>query len=160
MIEIAKSYSDAGAIDFIEMNNSNTEFQNDYFDIIIAKAVSNISTNEVCRILKTGGWFIYKEYGPGKGIVEIMATIRKQKFHSGDRIVEEMKQVGFGNIELRKFHIPLSRTRDEVRAIADTMRILPHGVTRGKVTMAIDEYYGGKSWKTIHSDPYLIIGQK
>ncbi len=160
MIEIANNYLDAEAIEFIEMDNNRTKFQNDYFDIIIAKAVSNISTTEVYRILKTGGWFIYKEYGPGRGIVEIMTSMRKRRVHSGDRIVDDMKRMGFGNIELRKFYIPLSRTRDEVRAITDTMRILPYGITRDKVTRAIDEYYREKSWKIIHSDPYLIIGQK
>jgi len=160
MIDIAKKVSKNNSIEFKTMDNNDIKYPDNYFDLVIAKAVSNISVQEIYRVLRKDGNFIYKEYGDGKGIYEIMSLMKNRLTHSGDNLTKTMVQVGFSNVEIRKYYIPISRTLDELRAIVDTMRVLPKRVTNNKAHKIIDKFYGDSISKIIHSDPYLIIGIK
>ena len=160
MIEIAKRLDKKSPIEFTIMDNNATNFPDSHFDLIIAKAVSNISVPEVYRILKNGGWFIYKEYGSGKGIVELMEIMKGKSSHSGNSIIKQMEEIDFSSFELRNYYIPLLKSIEEAHAVIDTMRILPKKTSHKDAHKNIDKYYDSDKSKVIHSDPYLIIGQK
>lgn len=160
MVEIAQNNKPRTKVNFFVMDNNHLQFEDNSFDLVIAKAVSNVSISEVYRILNNDGWFVYKEYGPGKGIVEVMKNMKKLAIHSGDKLVNSMETVGFKRIELMKFYIPLLRSFDELNAIIDTMRILPNKITRPEAHKIVDVYFGGRDVSIIHSDPYLVVGQK
>ncbi|HEV2412745.1 MAG TPA: methyltransferase domain-containing protein [Candidatus Saccharimonadales bacterium] len=142
------------------MDNTKLDFPDNYFDLITAKAVTNISVSEVYRVLKPGGQFLYKEYGSGKGMVEILASLSPSKPHAGDTLKDEMERAGFSSITLTKYHLPVERDRQEVEALTETMRILPEGVSRDKVNNLIEDHFKDMQCKVIHSDPFLISAQK
>lgn len=149
-------------VQFIKMDNNNLKFEDDYFDVVTAKAVTCISLEEVHRVLRPGGWFIYKEYGLGKGLVELMKLINDvNKQHPGDDLVDKIQQCGFNESQIRKYYIPVERSIDEIKSLLSTMRILPEGTKDYQRILSItEEYYKGDSCKKVHSDPYLILARK
>ena len=146
---------------FQEMDNAALDFEDASFDIVTAKAVTHISVSEAYRVLKPGGWLIYKEYGPGKGLVELMALFNSQvAAHQGDELMQTMQRVGFTSVTLEKYFIPVPRSLDDTLQTIATMRVLPAGVTKLAAQKAIRKYYGETTCLNIHSDPFLIIAQK
>ncbi len=160
MINIAKTNADNSLIEFKIMDNNDLHYPDNFFDLVIAKAVSNISIQEIYRVLRKGGNFVYKEYGGGKGIYEIISLMKKRLVHNGDKLTKTMQDIGFSDVWIQKYYIPMSRTLDEIYAIVDTMRVLPKGITKNKAYNIIDTFYGDSLSKIIHSDPYLITAIK
>lgn len=158
MIKFANEGNDK-KIEFIVMDNNQLLFPDEYFDMIIAKAVSNISIPEIYRVLKKDGTFIYKEYGTGKGIVEIMELLKNSRAKN-NKVLAAMRDIGFSSIELRDYYIPVKRACQESHDLVDTMRILPRGIKRQDAHRIIDNFYTDKKIIPIHSDPYIIIGVK
>lgn len=158
MIDAARHDTQGGLLQFDTMDNTHTSFADNQFDFVIAKAVSNVSVSEVLRVLKPEAWFLYKEYGPGKGLVEILDDGHTS--HTGDGMIEIMKQCGFSYLEIHKYHVPLVREKRDVYSLIDTMRILPSDLTVADVHARIERFFGKKNKKTIHSDSYIIVGRK
>jgi len=164
MIAVAqKKFNTNKNMHFYIMDNNNIKYPDNYFDIVTAKSVSSFSASEVNRVLKPGGLFFYKEYNHGKGLVEIMdLLIKKSKSISsiGAEKINEMKSIGFNKLELREYYIPLLRKRENVEAIIKTMRVLPFDVNQSDALIAIKRSYGRSTEKIIHSDPFIVIGEK
>lgn len=162
MIALAEQQDASGLLHFKVMDNTATTFADNQFDFIIAKAVSNIDEQEVARILKPGGWFIYKEYGPGKGLVELLAPVRSSVStqRSGVDILTVLQDLDFRFVELRQFSVAIPRTKSDVEALLHTMRILPEGLTMESVLAKVAKYYAKNDSLLIHSDPFIILGQK
>ncbi|HRN97047.1 MAG TPA: class I SAM-dependent methyltransferase [Candidatus Saccharibacteria bacterium] len=161
MLKSARTYSKGLGIKFKQMDNHNLQFKNETFDLIMAKAVSDVSISEIFDKLKTGGWFIYKEYGPGRGMVEITNLLSdKPDNDSAEEKVIQMRSLGFSHTELRKYYIPLERNEEEMQTIIEVMRVLPKGISKTNARKIVKDYFKGEIWKKISSDPYLIIGRK
>lgn len=160
MIDAASIRNKNLPIVFKKMDNNYLKFKDATFDIVIAKAVSNLSCPEIIRVLKQGGWFIYKEYDKGRGLVEIMEQIPNICTSSGLDIYKDLKINNLRYLEIRKYFIPILRNIDEVVSILDTMRILPENLSKDAIKELVKTLYKGKKWKKIHSDPYIIIAQK
>ena len=162
MIELAKQQDESTALQFKVMDNAATSFTDDQFDFVIAKAVSNIDEREVARILKPGGWFIYKEYGLGKGIVELLAPdyISANLSHPGSEMLAVLQNLAFEYVEMRQFSVAIQRTKSDVESLLNTMRILPAHLTMELALAKVATYYGNNDSMLVHSDPFIVLGRR
>jgi len=60
-------------------NNSNLPFLENSFDLVTAKNVTSIYIPEIRRVLNRNGHFIFREYGSGKGLVEVAELFPKAR---------------------------------------------------------------------------------
>lgn len=60
-------------------DNSNLPYKDGSFDLIIAKNVTSICFPEIKRVLRRDGYFVFREYGPGKGLVEVATLFPKER---------------------------------------------------------------------------------
>ena len=159
MIAIAREDDLGGRLIFDVADNNKTNWQDQTFDFVIAKAVSNISEAEISRLLRLGGWFFYKEYGPGKGLLELFSHLPPMQ-HPADIVASTLRSLGFSFIQTRKFFVPLRRRQNEVRATLEMMRVLPHDTPLATAQTLVDQYFNGDSEKLVTSDPFIIEARK
>ena len=70
-------------------DNSKLPCKDDSFDLVTAKNVTSICIPEIRRVLHEKGYFIFREYGPGKGLIEVSALFPKE------RLIEVVKSFPF-----------------------------------------------------------------
>lgn len=77
------------------------------FDIITAKNVTRIDTSEIFRTLKDDGIFIFREYGYGKGMIEIAKLFdgRVIRQREPGYYLEKLSKSGFQIIKFDQFKI-------------------------------------------------------
>lgn len=87
-------------------DNSNLPFVENSFDLITAKNVTSICIPEIRRVLNKNGHFIFREYGSGKGLVEVAELFPKARLIRSkdlDYYVSELIDNGF-TIKLAEEH--------------------------------------------------------
>ena len=155
MLIKARSMNDK-KIKYLKMDNNNISFTDGTFDLIIAKAVSNLSITEVFRLLRNNGWFLSKEYGHGKGILEITELLKIDNVDKGKEYWRQIKQLPFKYKEYREYLIKVERSVEDVLETLSIMRILPKNYERTTLKNDIGNYFGSSKTKMFSSDPYII----
>lgn len=70
MVSIAQKNLGAKA-QILQADANHLPFNEGSFNLVTAKNVTRINPKEIYRVLKPGGVFVFREYGPGKGLCEI-----------------------------------------------------------------------------------------
>jgi SAM-dependent methyltransferase len=60
-------------------DNSKLPYKDDSFDLVTAKNVTSICIPEIRRVLHEKGYFVFREYGPGKGLVEVSTLFPRER---------------------------------------------------------------------------------
>jgi len=78
MLNMARSKTSDSRIKYLLGDNKNLPFQSGSFDIVTNKLSTQFDLIEVKRVLKNGGFFIFKEYGKYKGFKEIAERFKNR----------------------------------------------------------------------------------
>ncbi len=160
MVVQAKEYT-AGisSIEILEHDNSSLPYPENEFDLITNKLSTHFSVQEVFRLLKPGGTFVFKEYGLGKGLLEI-SRLFPDRIGATDPLtyIEAMRLAGFSTYSYEQFSFTA------VHSLAETAQIL-------SAAPIIRDYNETKDLPFISatlgfeniiltSDPFIIHGTK
>ncbi len=143
-------------------DNFHLPFSNGFFNMVTAKNVTQFSPAEVFRVLAREGMFVFREYGLGKGLVEIAEMFPGRLLHSRPPsfYVSSLENAGFKEVEVRELRETRKYTLESIRAILHSFPFI-EGYSKEDEQIILAKY--GKSAKTgieITSDPILITGRK
>ena len=140
--------------------NSNLPFENSFFDIVTAKNVTRFSPWEIFRVLKPGGFFIFREYGKGKGLIEVANLFINRIIRSRDPLfyVEQLEKSGMHKVSLDTYCITRTfRSKEDLLNVTKSYPFI--------INYSIDDEITIKnSFKDsnieITSDPFILVTQK
>jgi ubiquinone/menaquinone biosynthesis C-methylase UbiE len=135
-------------------------YESDSFDLITAKNVTSVNASEVMRTLKTSGYFIFREYGVGKGLVEVAKLFPKSRLirsRSIDYYTEELQNAGL-SVELAEQH-EVVRTY-ALDTLLEIIRSYPFIYSFSETDEELVRNSLGGSEVRITSDPFVIIARK
>ena len=143
----------------IEGDNNNIPFSDYFFDIVTAKNVTMYNSDELYRILKNKGYFVFREYGPGKGMVEISNLFRNRLIRS--RQVEyystKLEKSGFEIVSIEQYKVHRKyQSVQEIINITKSFPFIENYSERDEET--IKEYLNGNC--NITSDPFILVAKK
>jgi len=160
MLEKAKERTRGLAVKLILADNFKIPFQDEYFDSVTAKNVTNFSESEVYRVLKKGGKFFFKEYGPGKGLEEIaklfpgrLVRSRTPKFYT-----DSLRIAGFTNVQLKEFKIKNIYSYEKLVKVLNMFPFMDK-IDKSDIEK-IKKYFGNKEKTEITSHQIIIVGGK
>lgn len=159
MINLAKQKNKNKRVNFIVNDNNNLPFRDNCFDIVTNKLTTQFDLNEFSRVLKSNGFFVFKEYGVSKGFKEIFGLFKKRYVKVKKRPVDyckELNKMGFQDVILRKFLIKREYKIDEIKKIFDMANIIKD--FNGSDLKIIRDFFGEKL--SITSDPFIIYAKK
>ena len=143
----------------LKANNYHMPFPNDSIDIITAKNVTNFCFKEISRVLKPNGYFILREYGIGKGMIEIakMFTERIIRAKDPESYVVGLKESGLELTSLDSYNI--TKTYKNVEAIIGLVKSYPFisHYSKNDEKIIRDAFRGVT---TVTSDPFILVAQK
>ena len=135
-------------------------FSDRHFDMVTAKNVTLFSPSEVYRVLRKSSNFVFREYGCGKGLVEIAEMFPSRLIRSRDSsfYLDSLKDAGFDGVSLHKLKFVKDYSMEQLLQI---LRMFPFikdysELDEGKIRAA----HRGKSSIKITSDPIIIVGRK
>lgn len=105
-------------ISFKNCSNYKLDFNDNEFDIVIAKNVTRFSAKEIYRVLKKNGVFIYREYGKYKGLVEVAKLFKNRLIRSRYKSYYDNK------MRSANFHIVFSNYVKEKKIYNDIDEII------------------------------------
>ena len=141
-------------------NNYELPCKNNSFDTVTAKNVTRFSQKEIYRVLKEKGHFIMREYGIGKGLLEISELFQNRLIRviKPKDYVYRLEKIGFQNIFLKEFTI---KRKYNLLQILNIVEMFPFIKDYSKTDKnLIIELFKHKKEVEITSDPILIIAQK
>lgn len=112
-------------INFVLCSNYNLKFEDNKFDIVVAKNVTRFSAKEVYRILKPNGIFIYREYGKYKGMVEISKEFKSRLIRSRYKSFYDNKMRKANFEVVTSCYIKEKRKYNNVNEIIKTIEAFP-----------------------------------
>jgi ubiquinone/menaquinone biosynthesis C-methylase UbiE len=142
-----------------EASSDNLPFDDCNFDIATAKNVTRINAAEIFRVLKDDGVFIFREYGFGKGVLEIARMfegriIRQRK---PDFYVEKLSSAGFQIVSLDQYEI--RRSYDSAEQLVSIVKSFPFIEDFSEFDEATILKKFAKN-ATITSDPFILVAIK
>jgi ubiquinone/menaquinone biosynthesis C-methylase UbiE len=159
MLEAAKKRSNKG-IQFVNGDNYKLPFTDGSVELVIAKAVTNISSTEVYRVLKPGGSLVYKEYRADKGLKNVSKTFGK-KFLYNETYADFIKSCVdiFRNIHVEYYNIPMRYEVDQLVGLLQTMRLidLPDELT---IRAWLKRDFLDQQSIEVVSDPFILVAKK
>lgn len=158
MVSLAKKNLTKNA-KVIEASIDNLPFDDCDFDIVTAKNVTRIDVSEIFRVLKDNGVFIFREYGYGKGLIEITELFsgRIIRQRRPEYYAKNLSKAGFQIIKFDQFEIP--RKYNSVQELISIVKSFPFIKDFSKFDEAI-------IWKKfsenaiITSDPFILVAIK
>lgn len=161
MLEEASSYcKNYRNIKIEKRDNISTGYQDDYFDLVVAKNVTSFDAEEIHRILKTSGKLVMKEYGKGKGLLEVTALFPgRVTSRTPEEIVAEFRLQSWQHIRYTQFFY---RFQMSLRDVQDTLKVAPiiqsfSWVRDKEVILGLFEKHEKVS---IISDPWILYAEK
>ncbi len=124
MVKVARENLGCCA-DIVQGDNNHLPFQDSYFDIVTAKNVTRYNSDELYRVLKEGGHFVFREYGTSKGLVEIASLFKDRLIRSRNVSYYSTKLVksGFEIVSIEQYEI--SRRYQSVQEIINITKSFP-----------------------------------
>ena len=141
-------------------DNYSIPFEDGFFDIVTAKNVTRFSAEEIFRVLKPNGVFVYREYGIYKGLVEISKLFENRLIRSRDcsYYVEKLSKAGFSSFEIKKYLI--EKEYDSIESVINVVSSFPYveGLDENDKDLIRD--YLKSNGLVIKSDPFILVGGK
>lgn len=106
-------------------SNYRLNFDSNRFDVVVAKNVTRFSAKEVYRVLKPGGIFIFREYGKGKGLVEVSRLFKKRLIRSRNKSFYDNKLKKANLSPLKSEYIYFNREFVGINHLIDTIKSYP-----------------------------------
>ena len=158
MIKVAKEQVPNAT--FIEGDNYALPFEDGLFDIVVAKNVTRFSPAEVFRVLAKNGRFVMREYGLGKGLVEIAEMFKGRIIRSRDPsfYINGLQNIGFVDVCLKEFNCKREYLLDNLIQIMNSFPFIENYSKKDEDK--IKQKYLDSPTITITSDPILIVGRK
>lgn len=143
----------------LEGDNNNLPFADNSFDIVTAKNVTQYNSYELYRVLKDRGYFVFREYGPNKGMVEIANLFKDRLIRS--RQIEyystKLEESGFEIVSIEQYEV--FRKYQSVQEIINITKSFPFIEDYSeKDEETIREYLNGNC--NITSDPFILVAKK
>lgn len=143
----------------LEGDNNNLPFADNSFDIVTAKNVTQYNSYELYRVLKDRGYFVFREYGPNKGMVEIANLFKDRLIRS--RQIEyystKLEESGFEIVSIEQYEV--FRKYQSVQEIINITKSFPFIEDYSeKDEKTIREYLNGNC--NITSDPFILVAKK
>ncbi|MHA1877349.1 MAG: class I SAM-dependent methyltransferase [Promethearchaeota archaeon] len=157
---LTKANSFGEGIDYKLADNYNLPFRNKYFSTITAKNVTRFSSEELGRVLQKGGLFVFREYGEGKGLVEIahLFSDRLIRSRKPDYYFRQLDNAGFKEIKIEQFILKRKFTQEELLNI---IRMFPFIEDLNDSDLEkINELYEGKEVIEVTSDPFILTARR
>lgn len=158
IVEARKKCKTLSNITILKADNFHLPFEDNYFDVVTNKVVTNFSLSEVHRVLKIGGLFVFKEYGLYKGFGGIIEKF-KNRVKTKDPLdyLKEIRELQFCHcsydqhfyikkykiIELKQIFLMAPIIRDFTE---NDMRLIKLGTSGGRMSVI--------------SDPFIITAMK
>ncbi|EKE19027.1 MAG: hypothetical protein ACD_9C00163G0004 [uncultured bacterium] len=143
----------------IEADIGDMPFDDCSFDIVTAKNVTRIDVNEIFRVLKGNGVFIFREYGYGKGMIEIA------EMFSG-RIIRQRKPEYYRELlcnarfKIFKFdEYEIARKYNSAHELVSVVKSFPfvENFAEADEKMILEKFAMNA---TITSDPFILVAIK
>jgi len=160
MVAMAKEQTkDIAGVTIMQCDNYNLPFPAATFDLVTNKLSTHFSIAEVYRVLKPGGSFVFKEYGLGKGILEI-ARLFKGRVVSVDPLtyMKQLRESGFNSYSYQQCSFTANHTLREVGNILASAPIIQNYDERRDI--ATIQAALGLTNISLTSDPFIIHGKK
>lgn len=161
MIDVAKQERVDKRIIFKLANNHQLPFKKASFDIITNKLSTQFSFEEVYRVLKKNGIFIFKEYGVFKGFKEISKIFGK-KFRGNKKLsddyAKEIIRMDCKEIIVQKFLIKRKYKLNEIKDIFSMANLIKNFGEKDLQKIKSKLYKNNKI--VITSDPFIIFVRK
>ena len=157
---LAKANSFSGGIDYKLADNYHLPFNEDYFSTITAKNVTRFSSKELGRVLQEGGLFVFREYGEGKGLVEIARLFPDRLIRSRkpDYYIRQLNNAGFKDISVEQFTLQRKYAQNELLKI---IRMFPFIEDLNDSDLEkINDFYEGKEVIEVTSDPFILTARR
>ncbi|MGM0598129.1 MAG: class I SAM-dependent methyltransferase [Myxococcota bacterium] len=141
-------------------SNYELPFGSAFFSTVTAKNVTQFCPFELARVLTDNGLFVFREYGVGKGLLEVAEIFPDRLIRSREpsyykKILED---AGFIDISIEGFQFKKDYALDE---LFDVMQMYPfikdfseHDFEKIKST------YGGIEPISITSDPFILTAKR
>lgn len=149
-----------GIAEIIKGNNDSLPFKDSSFNMITAKNVTRFNAFEIYRVLKPGGFFVYREYGKGKGLVEVANLFSGRIIRSRDPsfYIEKLREAKMSKIKLDTYSV-----KKKFRCIEDLLNVTKSYPFISDYTTN-DENIILKNFADnniiITSDPFILVTQK
>jgi ubiquinone/menaquinone biosynthesis C-methylase UbiE len=142
-----------------EGNNNNLPFADNTYDIVTAKNVTRYNSDELYRVLKKGGYFVFREYGESKGLVEIANLFKDRLIRSRDVSFysTKLEKSGFEIVSIEQFEV--LRKYQSVQEIINITKSFPFisDYSLNDEETIIRELNGNCE---ITSDPFILVAKK
>jgi len=147
-------------VSFSLADNNKLPFPQGYFSAVTAKNVTNFSPTEIARVLTDDGLFIYREYGLGKGLVEIAKYFENRliRSNSSDYYVDLLEKAGFYNIAVQKYLISRTYCLKDLLSIIQMFPFIKD-LTKSDLDNVCDIYKDRKEI-VITSDPFVLTARR
>lgn len=159
MVEAAHKNLGRAAV-IMEADNNCLPFEGETFNIVTAKNVTQFSSSEVFRVLKPGGFFILREYGFGKGLLELANIFKDRLLRSRNPAYYTTLLVGsgFNMVSVEEFEV--IRKYKDVECIIDIVQSFPFIENFSRSDELLIRETIGQGEVTVTSDPFIIVAQK
>lgn len=156
MLKKAQKYSDN--IKYMLCDNYKINFDDSFFDMVVAKNVTRFSANEIYRVLKPGGVFIYREYGKYKGMVEIGRLFEDRLIRSRNKSFYDHKLIKAGFDVLNSDYVGETKTYVDINSIIDIIHSFPMiDNFNEQDEKVLRKIYANKKDIKIDSDAFLAV---
>ena len=162
MLEVAKNKTSKPNIDFIRADNKKLPFIDNGVDIITNRLSTQFNIEEINRVLRKEGYFVFKEYGRYKGFKEISEIFRGRYNHPLKTPIDYMDELylfGFRDITLRTFLINRFYTIQEIKEIFEMSNLIKN-FTDKDLTIIKKKLFKNKNKIKIISDPFIMFARK
>lgn len=150
----------SGLANILKGENNDLPFENSFFSIVTAKNVTRFNAFEIFRVLKPGGFFIFREYGKGKGLIEVANLFPNRIIRSRDPsfYVEQLEKAKMHKISLDTYCITKTfRCKDDLLNVTKSYPFISNYSSVDELT--IKKSFANSNIK-ITSDPFILVAQK
>jgi len=157
---LVKAESFGSGIYYKLADNSHLPFSDGYFTTVTAKNVTRFSVEELARVLQSRGLFVYREYGKGKGLVEVASCFPNRLIRSRDPSFysKQLAEFGFEDIEVHQYTIKKEYDKDELLRV---VQMFPFIEDLSNVDLeTIESFFEDREKITVTSDPFILTATR